>query len=252
MKRTLLTALAVLAVVPFQSAQAAGDSVTPPHKHWGFHGYDGTYDKAALQRGLKVYREVCSACHSLKRIAFRNLADLGYNEDQIKAIASEYTIQDGPDEEGEMFDRPGIPSDYFPSPFPNKQAAAAVHGMVPPDLSLITKARKHGADYVHAILTGYEAAPEGEKLKPGQHWNKYMPAHVIAMAAPLSDELVEYEDGTPMTVDQYARDVAEFLTWAAEPEMEDRKRIGLNVLLFLTIFAFVMYGVKRKIWADVH
>lgn len=251
MKKTLLTALTVLMIGFALPVFAAGDAESPPHQHWHFNGLTGTYDRAALQRGLKVYREVCSACHSLKRVAFRNLADLGYSEAQIKNIAAEYTVIDGPDEEGEMYERAGIPSDYFPSPYPNDNAAKAANGAMPPDLSLITKARVHGPDYIYALLTGYEEAPHGHELLDGQHWNKYMPGHVIAMAAPLSDEQVAYEDGSPLTVEQYAKDVTEFLAWAAEPEMEERKALGINVLIFLTVFAFVMYGVKKKIWADV-
>lgn len=232
-------------------AQAAGDAEPAPHQHWHFSGPFGTFDRGALQRGLKVYREVCSACHSLKRVAFRNFADLGYNEAQIKNIAAEYSVTDGPDEEGEMFERPARPSDAFPSPYPNDNAAKAANGALPPDLSLITKARHHGPDYVYALLTGYEDAPHGDELADGQYWNKYMPGHIIAMAPPMSDDQVAYEDGSPQTVEQYSKDVVEFLTWAAEPEMEDRKRLGINTLIFLFVFAGVMYGVKKKIWADV-
>jgi ubiquinol-cytochrome c reductase cytochrome c1 subunit len=245
-----VSALVIGASVP---AYAAGDAVPPPDIQWSFDGPTGTYDKAALQRGYKIYREVCAACHSMKRVAFRNLSALGYSEDQIKAIAAEYTVTDGPNDEGEMFDRPARPSDHFKSPYPNDNAAKSVNnGALPPDLSLITKARHGGADYIYGILTGYEDAPHGHALQPGQHWNKYMPGHVIAMAKPLSDGQVAYEDSTPQTVDQYARDVAHFLTWAAEPEMEARKRMGVKVILFLIVFAGMMYAVKRKIWAKVH
>ncbi len=225
----------------------------PEHLHWHFDGMFGTYDRAALQRGLKVYREVCAACHSLKRVYFRNLEALGYDEGQVKTIASSYTVHDGPNDEGEMFDRPGLPSDRFVSPFPNDNAAKFANGgALPPDLSLITKARHHGPDYVHGILTGYAPPPEGTTLLPGQNWNKIMPGHIIAMAPPLTDGQVAYEDDAPQTVDQYARDVAEFLAWSADPYMEDRKRTGFKVVFFLIVFAGIMYAVKRRIWAKAH
>lgn len=249
----VLVGVSVLVIGASVPAHAAGDAVPPPDIKWSFDGPTGTYDKAALQRGYKIYREVCSACHAMKRVAYRNLSALGYSEDQIKTIAAEYTVTDGPNDEGEMFDRPARPSDHFKSPYPNDNAAKSVNnGALPPDLSLITKARAGGADYIYGILTGYEDAPHGHALQPGQHWNKYMSGHVIAMAAPLSDGQVAYEDGTPQTVDQYARDVAHFITWAAEPEMEARKRMGIKVILFLVVFAGMMYAVKRKIWAKVH
>lgn len=250
MKKALLTILFVLIAAP--SAFAAGDAEPVPHQDWGFSGHFGTYDRAALQRGYKVYRNVCAACHSMKRIAFRNLEEIGYSEGQVKTIASEYTVTDGPDEEGEMFERPARPSDYFPSPYPNDNAAKAANGAMPPDLSLITKARHGGADYIYGLLTGYEDPHEGTVLSEGQYYNKYMPGHIIAMAPPLSDDIVAYEDETPQTVEQYARDVSEFLTWAAEPEMEERKRTGIKTLLFLLVFASIMYGIKKKIWAEVH
>jgi ubiquinol-cytochrome c reductase cytochrome c1 subunit len=253
MKTVTLSLGFVLMMTAAPMAYAAGDAVPPPDIKWSFDGPFGTYDKAALQRGYKVYREVCSACHSMKRVAYRNLSALGYSEDQIKTIAAEYTVMDGPNDEGEMFERPARPSDHFKSPYPNDNAAKSVNnGALPPDLSLITKARHGGADYIYGLLVGYEDAPHGHALQPGQHWNKYMPGHVIAMAVPLSDGQVAYEDGTPQTVDQYARDVSHFLTWAAEPEMEARKRMGVKVILFLIVFAGMMYAVKRKIWAKVH
>ncbi len=253
MKKHLLILLSVLLVMPAGAAMAAGDAVKLEHQHWHFDGPFGTFDRAAQQRGLKVYREVCAACHGLKRIAFRNLTDLGYDESQVKSIASEYTVIDGPDDEGDMFERPARPSDRFPSPFANdNQAKAANNNALPPDLSLITKARHHGPDYVYGLLTGYTEPPEDVTLLEGQSYNKVMPGHIIAMAAPLSDDQVTYEDETPQTVEQYAKDVVEFLAWAAEPELEERKRTGIKVLIFLLVFAGVMYGIKKKIWADVH
>ncbi len=254
----VLLAGATLFLMPVTSAQASesGSShhTAPlPDVDWSFEGPFGVYDRAALQRGFQVYKQVCAACHSLDRVAYRNLSALGYTEAQIKAVAAEASIVDGPDDEGEMFERPGKPSDHFKAPYKNKnQAKASNNGALPPDLSLIIKARTGGADYVYGILTGYEAAPAGIELANGQHWNKYMSGNKIAMPAPLAEGAVAYEDQTPTTVDQYARDVAQFLTWAAEPEMEIRKQTGIKAIFFLLVFAGIMFGVKRKIWSKVH
>lgn len=254
MKKTLLLTFLLIFTIGAPMAHAGGgEAVELPHQHWHFKGMFGTYDKAAMQRGLKVYRNVCSACHAMKLVAYRNLTALGYDESQVKNIASEYTVIDGPDAEGEMFERAARPSDHFVSPYPNKQAAKAVNnGAYPPDLSLIAKARHHGPDYIYGLLTGYEEAPHGKELMTGQYWNKYMSGHVIAMAPPLSDGLVAYEDGSPETVEQYAYDAVNFLMWAADPYLEERKQTGLSVLIFLIVFAGVMYAVKRKVWEDVH
>jgi ubiquinol-cytochrome c reductase cytochrome c1 subunit len=247
-----LSALAALLLLGSVSAHA-NEGPALPKQPWTFDGMFGTYDRASLQRGYKVYHEVCSACHSMKRVYYRNLEGIGYNEGQIKNLAAQATVKDGPNDEGEMFERPGQPSDHLPSPFANDKAAAANNnGAVPPDLSLIIKARKGGADYVHGILTGYEAAPGDVKLLPNQYWNKYKAGHVIAMPPPLQDGQVQYEDGAPQTVDQYASDVAHFLTWAGDPYMEERKQTGIKVLIFLAVFAALMYAVKRRIWSDVH
>jgi ubiquinol-cytochrome c reductase cytochrome c1 subunit len=225
-----------------------------PKVDWSSNGIFGTYDRASLQRGFQVYREVCSACHSMNRVSYRDLAALGYSEGEIKAIAASYMITDGPNDDGEMFERAGRPSDHFKAPYPNENAAKSVNnGALPADLSLIAKARKGGPDYIHAILTGYTQAPAGKELLPGQHWNKYMSGNIIAMPAPLIDGQVAYEDtNTPQTVDQYAKDVAHFLEWAAEPKMEVRKQTGLKAFLFLLVFTGVAYGVKRKIWSSLH
>lgn len=252
MKKAVLLALVVGSLAIPSVVSAAGSAEKAPHQHWHFSGMTGTFDKAAMQRGLKVYREVCAACHSLDLVAYRNLTDLGYTEDQVKNIAAEYTVTDGPDDEGEMFERPAMPSDHFVSPYANDKQAVAANGAMPPDLSLITKARHHGSDYVYALLTGYEDAHHGHDVPEGKHWNKYFPGHVISMAPPLSDGMIAYEDGSPETVEQYAYDVVNFLTWAADPYLEQRKQTGLKVLIFLLAFAGVMYAVKRKIWKDVH
>ncbi len=231
----------------------ANEGEALPHRHWSFDGIFGMYDRAALQRGYKVYSQVCASCHSMDRMYYRNLTGLGYTEAEVKAIAANYTVTAGPNDEGDMFERPALPSDRFVNPFPNKQAAMyANNGALPPDMSLLAKARHHGPDYIYAIMTGYRDAPADAQLLDGQHWNKYMPGHIIAMAPPLSDGMIAYEDGTQMTVNQYALDVAHFLAWAAEPQMEERKRIGVKAFLFLLVFTAVMYAVKRKVWADVH
>lgn len=241
----------------------------PKNVDWSFGGPFGKYDKAQLQRGLKVYKEVCSACHSMKLVAFRTLTELGYSEEQVKALASEYDVQDGPNGEGEMFTRKGIPSDYFQPPFPNKEAAAAANnGAAPPDFSLIAKARgiergfptfifdiftqyqQGGPDYIYSLLTGYQDPPAGMKIPEGVHYNPYFAnAAVLAMPNPLSDGQVTFDDGSPATVDQYAKDVSAFLMWAAEPHLEERKRTGFMVMVFLAIFTALVYVTKKSVYA---
>lgn len=240
-------------VLPVSQAHAAEATEPLPELHWHFEGVTGSYDKAALQRGFQVYREVCAACHSMEYLSYRNLSDLGYSEAEVKAIAASYLVTDGPNDEGEMYERSGLPSDRFVSPYPNREAAMSVNnGAYPPDLSLIAKARHGGANYIYAILTGFEEPPHGKELLPGQYWNRYMPGHVISMAPPLFDGQVSYSDGSPESVSQYARDVAAFLSWASEPTLEARKYTGLKVLMFLLVFAGVLYAVKKKVWADQH
>ncbi len=255
------------------SADAAGGGIHPPQQDWSFSGYFGSFDRGELQRGLQVYTEVCKACHSMKLMSYRNLEGLGYSPEQVKAYAKEFEVEDGPNEDGDMFTRPAKPSDRFAAPFPNKQAAKASNGgAYPPDFSLLVKARAlgqgsipinflkmvqgreyaSGADYVYGILTGYkEEAPEGAKIPEDKHFNTYFPGHAISMAPPLSDDLVEYADGTKATTSQMAHDVAVFLTWVSEPAMEQRKGMGIKVLLFLAFFTGVMFVVKKRVWSDV-
>lgn len=277
---TFLKALAAFGIalgtaVSVQAAEEGGTPhyplIKPVEQNWSFAGPFGTYDKGQLQRGLKVYREACAACHGLERVAFRNLQDLGYSDAQVRALAAEYEVTDGPDSFGEMFTRPAIPSDTFPSPFPNDEAAAAANnGAAPPDLSLIAKARavtrgfptfvfdiftqyaEGGPDYIHALLTGYTDAPEGFDLQPGTHYNEHFLSGVaLSMPQPITDGQITYEDGAPETLDQYSRDVASFLMWAAEPHLEARKQMGFVVMVFLILFGGLVYLTKRKVWSNV-
>ena len=241
---------------------------------WSFAGVFGTYDPAQLQRGFHVYRQVCSQCHGIKYVAFRNLSEPGgpgFSTEQVAALAAEYEVADGPDESGETFTRPGRASDRFPSPFPNDQAAAAVYGVAPPDLSLMAKARgaprgplwtvidfftqyqEAGPNYIHALLTGYGEEPHaGVTVPPGTYYNPYfLSGAVIAMPPPLADGDVKYTDGSPLTVDQYSEDVSAFLMWTAEPHLVARKRLGFQVIIFLAVFATLMYLTKRRVWEAV-
>ena len=254
MGRLPLALGAVIAPLLMVTPVKAAEQVAIPSQDWSFSGIFGTFDLAQLQRGFQVYREVCAGCHGIQYIAFRNLLDLGYPEDDVKALAAEYSVPDGPDEDGEMFERAAILADRIPSPYPNDNAARAANGgSLPPDLSLMAKARIGGPDYLHALLVGYpEEPPPGVKLMDGMYYNAYYPGHQIAMPTPLSDDLVEYADGTPATVEQMSRDVTAFLMWTAEPTLEVRKRTGVTVVLFLILMTAVFYAVKKKVWADVH
>ena len=243
----------------------------PKEQEWSFAGPFGKYDKGQLQRGLKVYTEVCSACHSMHLVSFRTLEGLGYSEAQVKAFAANYEVQDGPNSDGEMYTRKALPSDHFPSPFPNDEAAAAANnGAAPPDMSLLAKARgitrgfpqfifdiftqyqEGGPDYIYSLLTGYdEEQPANIEVAEGTHYNPYFAnAAALAMAKPISDDQVTYDDGSPQTVDQYARDVAAFLMWAAEPHLEERKRTGFMVMVFLVIFTGLIYLTKKSVYAN--
>jgi ubiquinol-cytochrome c reductase cytochrome c1 subunit len=248
----LAAALALAAGIAGTSSAMAAEGAQLKQVDWPTNGMFGTFDRAATQRGFQVYREVCSACHGVKFVAFRTLASLGYTDDQIKAVAAEYTIPDGPNDEGEMFERPGLPSDHINGPYPNTAAAAAANGgKAPPDLSLMAKARAGGPNYIYSILTGYEDPPGGVEVPEGGYYNAYFPGHIIAMPPPLSADQVTYADGTSATVPQMAQDVAEFLMWAAEPKLEERKGTGLKVILFLVVLTGLTFALKRKIWADV-
>ena len=252
-----------------RAEEGGAEQPNPTRQTWSFSGPFGTYDQAQLQRGFKIYKEVCSNCHEL-HIPMRTLAQPGgpgFTDEQVKTLAATYTVHDGPNLQGEMFDRPGRPADFFPPPFPNPEAAAASLGAAPPDMSLIAKSIKYergfpnfvfdalpipgvgmyqevGPDLIYAILNGYTRDDD-------PNWNLYFPGHKIAMGKPLTAGQVDYTDGTPTTLDQYAKDVGAFLYWAAEPSLEQRKRIGARVMIFLLVLAGLLYFTKKRIWADV-
>ena len=219
---------------------------------WPFEGALGQVDRQAAQRGFQVYKEVCSVCHGLYNLSYRNLKDLGFSEAEVKEIAKNYTVKDGPNDQGEMFDRPATLSDKFVKPYPNEQAArASNNGAYPPDLSLMVKAREGGADYLYSLLTGYTEPPKDFKLMTGLYYNTYFPGHQIAMPPPLNNGQVTYLDGTNASIEQMARDVTIFLQWTAEPEMEHRKSMGLKIMIFLVIFTTFFYISKKRIWSNV-
>ncbi len=259
---SIATALALS--VAASTAMAAEGGKPPKQQAWSFQGLFGDFDNHELQRGYQVYAEICVACHSLKYIAFRHLEGIGLNEEQIKALAGTFTITDGPDEFGDPFDRPGLPSDFLPNPFPNDEAARAANGgAMPPDLSLIVPAfsprwvpfgdRHHGADYVYSVLTGYdEEVPADFEVQEGSSYNPFFRGSQIGMPAPLFEDMVEYADGTPATLSQMSRDVSAFLTWASDPQAQERKALGFKVIIFLLFLTGIFYAVKRKVWADLH
>jgi ubiquinol-cytochrome c reductase cytochrome c1 subunit len=250
MRRAMITVAAALIL---GSAGQAGAAVEVPKQDWSFEGIFGTYDRASAQRGLQVYKEVCAGCHSLDQIYYRTLADIGYSEAAIKAFAAEEEVEDGPNVEGEMYMRPARPSDRFVRPFPNDNAArAGNNGAFPPDLSLMVEARVGGPNYLHALLTGYSDPPTGKTVMEGMNYNKYFPGNQIAMPPPLLDDAVEYNDGTKATAEQMSRDIVTFLAWASEPNMEERKSMGMKVMLFLIVFTGLLVAVKRRVWADIH
>ena len=234
---------------------AVSEEIKIPEHDWSFKGITGKFDRSALQRGYQVYTEVCASCHSMNLLSYRNLGEKGgpeFSLEQVKAIAANFEVTDGPNSDGEMFTRPGRPSDKFVSPYPNVQAATAANGgAYPPDMSVLVKARKGGADYIYSVLMGYEEPPKDFKLEDGVYYNKFMDGNKIKMSKPLSDDLVSYTDGTKASEAQMAKDVTTFLTWSAEPHLESRHKLGFKVIIFLIILSVLVYLSMRRLWSRI-
>ena len=253
MRLAALVLAASLAAPALAFAAPDTEPAPLPSVTWSFGGPFGTFDRAAEQRGLQVWQGVCSNCHSMKEAYYRNLTGIGLTDEQVKAFAAGIEIPGPPSDSGTATERPALPSDHFRAPFPSDTAArAANNGALPPDHSLIEKAREGGATYLFALLNGYRDPPTDMKMGDGMNYNIYFPGRQIAMAQPLHDGAVDYSDGTPATVEQMSRDVTTFLTYMANPEMEQRKRMGVKIVLFLAGMTVVTYAVKRKVWADLH
>jgi ubiquinol-cytochrome c reductase cytochrome c1 subunit len=260
-KKVLLAAFLIIfsSSVNATFVEASSGAALPEEQSWTTNGLFGFFDRKQLKRGWEVYNEVCASCHSVRLIYYRNLSEIGFSSDEIKKIIADVEVPAGPNEDGEthadgeLLMRPAKPFDKIISPYPNDLAARAANaGALPPDLSLMTKARKNGANYLHALLTGFKDAPANFEVSEDMNYNPYFPGSQIAMMAPLSDEGVEYSDGTKATVEQMSKDVTAFLIWTAEPELEERKRLGLKVMLFLLVFSAMLYAVKRQVWAKLH
>jgi len=250
-KLAFLVLMIIIFINPLYSAES-GDLLKIK---WSFKSLTGKFDRASLQRGFQVYKEVCSSCHSMQYLSYRNLGEPGgpeFSIEEVKSIAASVEIDDGPDSQGEMFVRLGRPSDKFKSPYPNVNAATAANGgAYPPDMSVLVKARPGGADYIYSVLMGYEEPPAGMSLDDGVYYNKYMIGNTIKMASPLSDGIVEYTDGSEATVDQMAKDITTFLAWAAEPELEARHKTGIKTIIYLIILTILVYLSMRRIWSRV-
>ncbi len=248
--------LATAAVAPaFAQLGVATDVPREDVLPWTFEGVLGRFDQPQLRRGFLVYMDACASCHSLNHVTYRDLSALGvgFGPEDIRALAAEFKVVDGPNESGKMFMRPAKPADTFAPPFPNKEAARAANkGMYPPDLSLITRARRGGPDFLYSFLTSYEPPPEGFELTPGMSYNQVVSGQQTGMKPVLSDGYVDYDDGTPATVQQMARDVTAFLAWAADPHMEARKSLGLKVVIFLTLLTLMFVALKMEVWAHLH
>ena len=247
--------IVILSTLIFIKPLFSAETIDPIKVNWSFKELTGKFDRASLQRGFQVYKEVCSSCHSMQYLSYRNLGDPRGPEftlEEVKAIAASVEIEDGPDSQGEMFTRPGKPSDKFKSPYPNVEASTVANGgAYPPDMSVLVKARPGGADYMYSVLMGYEEPPAGMKLDDGVYYNKYMIGQKIKMASPLLEGIVEYSDGTEATVDQMAKDVTTFLAWAAEPELEVRHKLGIKVIIYLLLLTILVYLSMKKIWSRI-
>ena len=255
MKNFLKILSLITLIIGFSVNSYSADKIEYLKTDWSFKGLFGKFDRGALQRGYQVYTEVCSSCHSMKYLSYRNLAEKGgpeFTEVQAKAIASSFEVTDGPNEDGEMFTRPGKLSDKFVMPYENVKAAQAANGgAYPPDMSVLVKARSGGANYIYSLLQGYEDPPIGMTLDEGVHYNKYMYGNKIKMANQLSDGLVEYADGTEATVEQMSKDVTTFLMWAAEPHLEARHQMGFKAILYLIILTILVYFSMKRIWSRI-
>ncbi len=251
----LITFFTIISSLIFSNVNAAGEKQELLKVDWSFKSFFGKFDRASLQRGYQVYSEVCASCHSLKHLSYRNLAEKGgpeFTELEAKAIASNFEVTDGPNSDGEMFERPAKLSDKFVMPYANVQEAIAANGgAYPPDMSVLVKARGGGANYIYSVLMGYDDPPAGIELDDGVYYNKYMYGNKIKMASPLDDDIVEYADGTKATVDQMARDVTTFLQWTAEPHLETRHKMGFRVIIYLVVLTVLVYFSMKKIWSRI-
>ena len=255
MKKITSIFILILSLLFFQNQSISAETPKLLKTDWTFKGLFGKYDRASLQRGYQVYTEVCAACHSMQYLSYRNLAEPGgpeFTEDEAKFIAASFEVLDGPNNDGEMFTRPAKLSDKFVMPYDNVEAAKAANGgAYPPDMSVLAKARKGGADYIYSLLLGYDDPPADIKLDDGVYYNKFMYGNKIKMPIPLSDGLVEYSDGTEATEEQMAKDVTTFLMWSAEPHLETRHKTGFRVIVYLIILSILVYLTMKKIWSRV-
>ena len=255
MKKFLKTLSVIILFSGFSLNSHSAEKVEYLKTDWSFKGLFGKFDRGALQRGYQVYTEVCSSCHSMKYVSYRNLAEKGgpkFTEAQAKAIAASFEVKDGPNADGEMFTRPGKLSDKFVMPYENVKAAQAANGgAYPPDMSVLVKARGGGVDYIYSLLQGYEDPPAGFTLDDGVYYNKYMYGNKIKMSNQLSDGLVEYADGTEATVEQMSKDVTTFLMWTAEPHLEARHQMGFKAIVYLIILTILVYFSMKRIWSRI-
>ncbi len=255
LNRIILTILiSIITTLSFADDQHSnGANTNYLNTDWSFKGIFGTFDRASLQRGYQVYQEVCSGCHSVQHLSYRNLSEKGgpeFSEEEAKAIAAQFELEDGPNNDGEMFMRPARLSDKFVNPYPNVEASAAANGgAYPPDMSVLAKARAGGADYLYSLLLGYEEAPEGFELDDGVYYNKYMPGNKIKMSEPILDGIVEYSDGTQASKAQIAKDMTTFLVWASEPHLESQHRMGFKAIIYLIVLLTLVYMSKQKVWS---
>lgn len=258
MKKFLILIALLIPTISFANSHVSEDILStkalhPKQLRWNFDGVFGSLDRAAAQRGFQVYKEICASCHGLKLVAYRNLQEIGFLEEEVKQIAAEYSVVDGPNDDGDMFDRPALPSDRFVGPYANENAARASNGGAsPPDLSLIIKARHDGANYVYSLITGFKDAPEGFAMAEGKSYNPYFEGRQISMPAPISDDgQVDYRDGTYASKEQMTMDVVNFLQWAAEPEMEHRNKMGIRTMIFLGLLLIVLLAAKKLVWKNI-